>query len=164
MHETSSKTVKITGFIIILVVIIVIALVLTKRDTNQEELITETPVINQDQGETPENPQTFSSIINHGDTVTANQVITGSVPGFWFFEGDFPVELVDNNDVVFATVIATSSEDWMTTDIIPFTITTPENLSYTGPGKMIFKRNDPSDGESNIPASETTATILVNFQ
>lgn len=164
MHETSSKTIKIIGFIIIVVVIVIIGLVLTKRDTRLESPQDETVTVNEDAAQNPVNPQTFSSIINHGDTVTTNQVITGSVPGFWFFEGDFPVELVDNNDNVFATVIATTPEDWMTTDIVPFTITTPENLSYTGPGKMIFKRNDPSDGESNIPTSETTAAILVNFQ
>jgi hypothetical protein len=164
MQEQSSKTIRFIGFIIITIVVIALIGLINNREKETIQPVITDETTTEQEIETPVNPATFSVTINQNDIVTANQEITGSVPGFWFFEGDFPVSLVDTNDNVFATVIATSPEDWMTANIIPFTVTTPATLSYTGPGKIIFTRNDPSDGESSIPASETTATVFVTFQ
>ncbi len=164
MHETTSKTVKIISGIIIGVVIILVIWLVMQKSAEAPIVIGDEPIIVNT--ELPEviNPETFSVDITTNTNVSGGQIISGSVPGFWFFEGSFPVSLVDNNDNVFATVIATSTENWMTSDIIPFTITLPATFSYTGPGKIVFTRDDPSDGESNIPVSETTATIPVIFQ
>ncbi len=165
MHETSSKITTIGSIIIIIIAIVLFGLIISYPAPSSEQLSFEENVSQNNQLETfPVNPETFTVSVNQNETVNAEQVINGSVPGFWFFEGSFPVDLVDANNVVFATVLATSSEDWMTSNIIPFTITLPETLSYTGPGKIVFTRDDPSGGESSIPVSETTATILVTFQ
>lgn len=164
MHETSSKITTITSGIIILGAIILFIVLITGNPKMDQEQVLTTPETMESTENSIVNPETFTAELNQNDTVTAGQTITGSVPGFWFFEGSFPVDLVDGDGNVFVTVLATSPEDWMTPEIIPFTITLPETLAYTGTGKIVFTRNDPSDGESSIPASETTATILVNFQ
>jgi hypothetical protein len=164
MHETTSKTVKIISSVIIGIVIILVVWLVMQKSAQAPAVIENEPIISNTELPQVTNPETFSVAISQNSTVSAGQTISGSVPGFWFFEGSFPVSLVDNNDNVFGTVIATSTSDWMTSDIIPFTITLPTTLSYTGPGKIVFTRDDPSDGESSIPLSETTATIPVIFQ
>jgi hypothetical protein len=164
MHETTSKTVKIISSVIIGIVIILVVWLVMQKSAQAPAVIENEPIISNTELPQVTNPETFSVDINQNSTVSVGQVISGSVPGFWFFEGSFPVSLVDNNDNVFGTVIATSTSDWMTSDIIPFTITLPTTFSYTGPGKIVFTRDDPSDGESSIPLSETTATIPVIFQ
>ncbi len=98
-----------------------------------------------------------------GGTVTPGQVITGSAPGYYFFEGSFPVTLRDNNDQPFATVIAKTDEDWMVTQTVSFTVTLPPTFSYTGMGSMLFKKDDPSDGEAPFNPAQDQYILPVFF-
>jgi hypothetical protein len=63
--------------------------------------------------------------------------------GNWFFEGSFPVELVDDSGDL-AQTIATAKGDWMTDAFVPFeaTLQIPKNLA--GPATLILKRDNPS--------------------
>lgn len=90
---------------------------------------------------------TFENL-NENDRVKPKQIITGEVPGYWFFEGSFPVQLRKASDETFATVIATTNQDWMVTTNVKFEIILPDNFTYTGVGSMLFKKDDPSDGEA----------------
>jgi hypothetical protein len=93
--------------------------------------------------------------------VKPNQVITGKVPGYWFFEASFPVQLRDISGNTFATVIAQTTEDWMVTTNVAFTITLPETFSYSGVGSILFKRDDPSDGEApKKPEDEEIVPVI----
>ncbi len=47
--------------------------------------------------------------------------LSGSVPGPWYFEGSFPIELRTNDGRVLAESIAQSTGNWMTTDPVGFT-------------------------------------------
>lgn len=40
--------------------------------------------------------------------------------GFWFFEADFPIVLVDNDGQTIAQTIATAQSEWMTEDFVSF--------------------------------------------
>lgn len=80
-------------------------------------------------------------------TVSLPMTVTGTVKG-WFFEGSFPVFLKDNNGNQLAVGLASSSVDWMTANPIPFTVTLP-TVSYTGPGTITFKKDNPS-GEAQF--------------
>jgi hypothetical protein len=90
---------------------------------------------------------TFENL-NENDHMKPKQIITGEVPGYWFFERSFPVELRKASGETFATVIATTAQDWMVTTNVKFEIKLPDNFTYTGVGSILFKKDDPSDGEA----------------
>lgn len=71
--------------------------------------------------------------------------ISGQAKGTWFFEGSFPVELIDTDGNILATSFATSTEDWMTENFIPFSAI----LEFTKPTStkhvlLILKKDNPS--------------------
>ena len=157
MHIKISHTLKIIGLAMVTFgLALAIGLLLPKS--------TQAPIII---NQTPENqlPTGFSlDQVTNNDRVSPGQIITGSIPGVWFFEGSFPVQLQDVNGTTFTTIIATTAEDWMTTNNVSFTTTLPETFTYTGVGKLVFMRDDPSDGESGIDMADFTATIPVIFE
>ena len=71
--------------------------------------------------------------------------ISGQAKGIWFFEGSFPIEIVDTNGNIIVQSFATSSEDWMTENFIPFSAT----LEFIKPTStkhvlLILKKDNPS--------------------
>jgi hypothetical protein len=72
--------------------------------------------------------------------------ITGKARGTWFFEGSFPINLIDSNGNIIASSIATSTEDWMTSDFINFS----SEISFVRPTStthalLVLKKDNPSD-------------------
>ena len=47
--------------------------------------------------------------------------IQGEARGTWFFEADFPIELLDAEGQVIGMAIATAQGEWMTEEFVPFT-------------------------------------------
>lgn len=157
MHIQISHTLKILGLAIITFALALAIGLLIPKSTQAPVIINAI--------ENNQIPNDFSlDTVNANDRVSPDQIITGSVPGVWFFEGSFPVQLQDLSGNTFTTIIATTSEDWMTTDMVSFTATLPDNFSYTGVGKLVFMRDDPSDGESTIDMANFTATVPVIFE
>ena len=91
--------------------------------------------------------------------VSSPLIIKGKARGNWYFEGSFPVTLVDGQGTVLAQAPATAQGDWMTTEYVPFTL----SLSYTAPlsptqGYVILKKDNPSgepqfDDQLSIPVT-----------
>jgi len=71
--------------------------------------------------------------------------VIGQARGPWFFEADFPVEVLDKDGNSLALAIATAEGEWMTTEFVPFSadITVPE--SYIGPATLVLYKDNPSD-------------------
>jgi hypothetical protein len=89
--------------------------------------------------------QIIVSLPKNNQEVNSPIKISGEARGNWFFEGSFPIKLEDVNGNVLGTSIATSTEDWMTTDFIPFT----SELSFEKPTSttraiLILKNDNPS--------------------
>ncbi len=112
---------------------------------------------------TPTSVVTFDNLSNN-DHVIPKQVITGTVPGFWFFEGSFPVTLRDINGNTITTITATTTEDWMVTTNVHFTVTLPDAFSYNGVGNILFKKDDPSDGEAPFNPDTDQYVVPVIFE
>ena len=55
-----------------------------------------------------------------GDTVDCNLTIEGRVPSDWFFEGSFPLQIIDEQGNILLTDKITTEEDWMTNKYIDF--------------------------------------------
>ena len=77
--------------------------------------------------------------------ISSPLTIKGKARGMWYFEGDFPVELVDKDGNKLAEAIATAKGNWMTEDFVPFSAT----MRYNNPpdderGYLVFHRSNAS--------------------
>ncbi|PZD78064.1 Gmad2 immunoglobulin-like domain-containing protein [Mesonia sp. K7] len=85
--------------------------------------------------------------------------IKGKAKGYWFFEADAPVQLVDEKGGVISEKYIQTTENWMTTDWVPF----EGDLSYEVISKqrafLVFKKANPS-GFSKHDQSDTIPVIL----
>ena len=89
------------------------------------------------------------------DTPRPNQLISsplqisGEARGYWFFEGDFPIEIYDGNNNLLGSGYATADGDWMTEGFVFFI----SELEFTTPdtktGLLILKKDNPSDLTEN---------------
>lgn len=104
------------------------------------------------------------------DSPRPNQIIksplavTGEARGNWFFEASFPVVLTDWDGRIIAQGIAQASEDWMTTDFVPFEATLefqkPEFIGdFSTRGFLILKKDNPS----GLPEHDDAVEIPVVF-
>jgi hypothetical protein len=72
-------------------------------------------------------------------------VIEGTARGYWFFEADFPVTLVDKEGKIVAQGIATAQEEWMTQEFVPFHALLEFELpAYKNSGTLILHKDNPS--------------------
>lgn len=90
--------------------------------------------------------------------ITLPMTVTGTAQ-VWFFEGSFPVFMKDSNGNQIGVGLASSSQDWMTANPIPFSVTLPA-VNYTGPGTLVFTKDNPS-GE---PQFDDSYVVNVVFQ
>jgi hypothetical protein len=74
------------------------------------------------------------------------------------------VTLIDINGTPFATVIAKTKEDWTVTKTAHFSIKLPETFTYTGVGSILFKKDDPSDGEAIFNSETDELSVPVIFE
>ena len=80
------------------------------------------------------------------DNVTSPVTVSGEVPGSWSFEGDFPVELRNQDGEPILTVPGTLQGDWMTEDYVPFEV----EIEFSGvesgsEGALVFIKDNPAD-------------------
>ncbi len=100
-----------------------------------------------------------------GAVVTSPLSLTGEAAG-WYFEGSFPVTLVNWDGLIIAEGVATAQGDWMTSEFVPFVAT----LTFTSPyedgepdfmkrGAIILKKDNPS----GLPENDAAKEIPVSF-
>jgi len=77
-------------------------------------------------------------------TIESPLVISGEARGNWFFEGVFPIELLDNNDVVIAQGYATAKSEWMTEDFVQFESKIDFDTTAIEKGFLILEKDNPS--------------------
>jgi len=77
--------------------------------------------------------------------VTSPLRVRGEARGSWFFEGDFPLVLVDGRGKIVAKGFCTATKEWMTDDFVPFEGTLEFRKPSSGAkGTLILKRNNPT--------------------
>ncbi len=92
-----------------------------------------------------------------GDIITSPLEMSGMARGSWFFEGDFPVVLMNKYGKLIGQGFVTAQGNWMTEQFIPF----KGNLIFEKPdakesGVLVFRKDNPTglaehDDESAIP-------------
>jgi len=60
--------------------------------------------------------------IKSGDTVQMGYKMKGQAPGSWYFEGSFPVRVLNIQGEVVSSLVASTSDDWMTENSVPFSV------------------------------------------
>jgi len=86
--------------------------------------------------------------------------IEGEARGYWFFEADFPVRLLDANGEELGTAIARTSSDWMTEDFVLFEATLEFQTPTTEKGTLILEKDNPS----GLPEHADELRIPVRFK
>ena len=95
----------------------------------------------------------------HGAKIRSPLLIRGEAIGPWFFEGSFPVSILDGNGNVLAQGSAVAEDDWMTEGFVPFTTTIYFGKSPTDGGKVrLHKAN-----ASGLPQHEASFDVNVRF-
>lgn len=81
-----------------------------------------------------------------GEQISSPVTISGRARGTWFFEAEFLVELKDDTGELLAQGIARTTADWMTEELVPFSLVlTFERPLATDRGEIIFEASNPSD-------------------
>lgn len=95
------------------------------------------------------------------DAVTGKEFsVIGRARGSWFFEGSFPLEVLDENGKSIAVGYAQAEGEWMTTEFVPFKgeIKVPE--SYIGKAVLVLKKDNPS----GIPEKDASISFKFNIE
>lgn len=88
-------------------------------------------------------------------------ILTGEARGYWFFEASFPVEIMDGNNNLLAQGLAQAHGEWMTEELVPFTV---ESLKFEIPvtktGTLVLKKDNPS----GLSENDASLTIPIRFR
>ena len=71
--------------------------------------------------------------------------VTGIARGTWYFEGDFPTELVDASGKILTSVPTSAIGWWMTEEFVPFSAVIKYPVQKSTPAKIILRKDNPSD-------------------
>lgn len=94
--------------------------------------------------------------------ITSPLTISGAVPGNWSFEASFPVLITDEEGRVLTQSAAQLEGDWMTEEMVPFTVT----LTFERPigdsprGFLVLQKDNPS----GLPENDDSLSIPVTFE
>ena len=94
-----------------------------------------------------------------GAVVGKSFSVTGHARGLWFFEASFPVVVLDQDGNVLASAPATTTAEWMTNDLIPFTADLMVPESYVGPATLELKKDNPSGDPRNDASLSYPITV-----
>lgn len=93
------------------------------------------------------NASSTSIIVNlpYPDAVVGKEFkVMGQALGVWFFEGSFPIEVLDASGKQLAMGIAKAQGDWMTEQMVSFVADIKVPDSYIGSATLVLKKDNPS--------------------
>jgi hypothetical protein len=93
-------------------------------------------------------------------TVSSPLLIEGQARGYWFFEADFPIKLLDENGNVISEHYAQAIGDWMTEDFVPFRAELEFEEPDTSTGYLILIKDNPS----GLSEHDDSLTIPLRFK
>ncbi len=98
--------------------------------------------------------------IKDNQKVSSPIKITGKARGNWFFEASFPIKLIDVDENVLGTAIATADGDWMTTDFVNFTAELEYNKATSTDRALLILSNDNPSGKPELDKAVYIPVIL----
>ena len=92
-------------------------------------------------------------------TVTRPVIVTGQARGSWFFEGTFPVKIIDKDGDIVSTSFAETSSNWMTNEFVPFTAQLELDGKIKGPITLIIEQDNSSGLPERAQAIKIPLTV-----
>lgn len=85
--------------------------------------------------------------------------ITGMARGYWFFEGSFPIKLIDKDGNILAYTIAKADGEWMTEEFVRFNAELVLSNIMVEKGNLILEKDNPS----GLPEYNDALIVPVSF-
>ncbi len=94
-----------------------------------------------------------------GAEVSSTFNVRGAARGGWYFEANFPYEVVDSAGKILAQGPVTASGEWMTPEFVPFAfvVTVP---NYSGFATLILRNDNPS----GLPENAASVSLPIVIQ
>jgi hypothetical protein len=92
--------------------------------------------------------------------VTSPLMVTGEARGYWYFEADFPVRLLDAEGHELAVAPAQAQGDWMVEEFVPFAVELEFAEPVTTRGELVLERDNPS----GLPENDDQLVVPVRFR
>ena len=86
-------------------------------------------------------------------------MITGDARGSWYFEGSFPIRVLDANGNQLARTTARAKSNWMTIEFVPFEATLTFDTPPTQTGTLVLEKDNPS----GLPGNADAIFIPIRF-
>ncbi len=146
---------KIIGGIVVLVIVAALGVwvYLTPADTNNGNNNGGTQT-----GQKFSSPNVRVDTPTIGASVDKTFTVSGEVRGNWTFEANLPLKVVDPSGEQIGVGYGMTTEDWMTTEFVPFTgqVTVAD---YSGPAKLVLMKDNPSGMPENDDSVEFDIVI-----
>ncbi len=99
-----------------------------------------------------------------GQLVTSPITIDGEARGFWFFEGVFPIKLLDERGKEIGATTTHAIGEWTTENFVPFHAAITYKHTNSKTGMLVFMKDNPSglaqnDQKVEIPVVFSTSTV-----
>lgn len=91
--------------------------------------------------------------------ISSPVTISGEAKGSWYFEGTFPVSIVDSDNNELASGAATAIGEWTTDKFVPFTATLIFKPTTKTNGFIILKKDNPS----GLPQNDASVRVPIRF-
>jgi hypothetical protein len=91
--------------------------------------------------------------------VSSPLAITGKVPGTWSAEANFLVQVTDDDGNVLGDGVAQLEGDWMTEELVPFSVSLNFDPPADGTGFLILVKENPS----GLPEHDDSLSIPITF-
>ena len=94
-----------------------------------------------------------------GTKISSPITIMGQIPGNWSFEASFPVILKNSDGKVVSSGNAQIIGNWMTTELIPFSIKLAWTTMESGNGTLVLQK----DNSSGMAENDDLISIPIKF-
>ncbi|MDD5626669.1 MAG: Gmad2 immunoglobulin-like domain-containing protein [Patescibacteria group bacterium] len=98
-----------------------------------------------------------------GEAIASPLIVRGRARGTWYFEGSFPVSLMDWDGKIITNGYAEAKGEWMTEEFVDFEGTikfTKPNTEVSNKGTLILRRDNPS----GLPENDAAIEIPIVFK
>ncbi|HET8574988.1 MAG TPA: Gmad2 immunoglobulin-like domain-containing protein [Candidatus Paceibacterota bacterium] len=95
-----------------------------------------------------------------GAVVGKDFKVKGQARGGWYFEGSFPVTLLDKNGKTLVSGVVQAQGEWMTENFVPFEVDLKAPDSYIGPATLVLKKDNPS----GLPQNDASVSLPITVE
>ncbi|HWO07405.1 MAG TPA: Gmad2 immunoglobulin-like domain-containing protein [Candidatus Paceibacterota bacterium] len=95
-----------------------------------------------------------------GATVPNTFTVSGQARGNWYFEANFPIEVVSATGTRLVQSPVQAQGEWMTTEFVPFSVQITVPANYQGPATLILH----NDNASGLPENARSISIPIVIQ